>query len=318
VARTGARAVKAGVAAGVTELLPRTPELGDLPAGEVVELPGRGRTFVVDVPGPSPYAPTVMPLHGLSRTASLGWGAGTDALSRHYRVVTFDQRWHGRGIRSAQFRIADCADDVAAVLDLLDIDQAIVAGYSMGGAIAQETWHRHPDRVAGLVLCSTSCMWRDHLGEHLFFPLVSVAMHPLSAYALAKVEAHAALLPESPIFQIDNPHRWSAGEFRSTSLWSLPAVLADLGRFDSRRWLRDIDVPTSVVITERDHAIPAARQRALAGGIRGARTFHHDGGHASVFMDYARWSPVFLEALHDVARRCYGPSLSVQRLRASG
>ena len=318
VARTGARAVRAGVAAGLTELLPRTPDLGDLPEGEVLELPGRGRTFVVDVPGPTPYSPTVMLLHGLSCTAYLGWAAAIDALSQHYRVVTFDQRWHGRGIRSTHFRIADCADDVAAVLDVLEIDQAVVAGYSMGGAIAQETWHRHPDRVAGLVLCSTSCMWRDHLGEHLFFPMVSVAMHPLSAYALAKVEAHAALLPDSPVLDVSNPHRWSAGEFRSTSLWSLPAVLADLGRFDSRRWLGDIDVPTSVVVTERDHAIPAARQRALAEGIPGARTFHHDGGHASVFMDYARWSPVFLEALGDTARRAYGPSLDVQHLRASG
>lgn len=318
IAGRGVKVARAGVVAGLSELLPKTPELGELPRGEIMELPGRGRTYVVDVPGPSPDSPTVVLLHALGCTAYLGWAAAIDSLAQHYRVVTFDQRWHGRGIRSTQFRIADCADDVAGLLDVLDIDQAIVAGYSMGGAIAQETWRRHPDSVSGLVLCSTSCVWRDHVGEQLFFPLVSVAMHPLATYALAKVETRAALLPESPVLQVANPHRWSADEFRSTSLWSMPAVLADLGRFDSRRWLRDVDVPTSVVITERDHAIPPERQRAMADCVRGARTFHHQGGHASVFMDHARWSPVFLEAVHDVALRTYGPTLTVPRMAASG
>jgi 3-oxoadipate enol-lactonase len=318
IAGRGAQVVLAGVAAGLTELLPEAPELRELPRGQIMELPGRGRTYVVDVPGPSPDSPTVVLLHALGCTAYLGWAAAIESLAQHYRVVTFDQRWHGRGIRSTQFRIADCADDVAGLLDVLDIDRALVAGYSMGGAIAQETWRRHPSRVSGLVLCSTSCVWRDHLGEHLFFPLVSVAMHPLTAFALAKVETRAALLPESPVLRVANPHRWSADEFRSTSLWSMPAVLADLGRFDSRRWLRNVNVPTSVVVTDRDHAVPAARQLALAGGIPGSRTFHHRGGHASIFMDHARWTPVFLEAVRDVAARAYGPSMSDTRLRVSG
>ena len=56
----------------------------------------------------------------------------------------------------ARFRLADCADDAAALLDVLGIDQAIVVGYSMGGPIAQLLWHRHPEKVAGLVLCATS------------------------------------------------------------------------------------------------------------------------------------------------------------------
>jgi pimeloyl-ACP methyl ester carboxylesterase len=318
VARTGVTVVRAGLAAGVTELLPDTPQLADLPPGEVVELPGRGRTYVVDVPGPRADSPTVVLLHALGCTAYLGWAATIEALSQDFRVVTFDQRWHGRGIRSSRFRIADCADDVAAVLDVLGIDRALMVGYSMGGAIAQETWHRHPRRVSGLVLCSTSCLWRDHLGERIFFPLVSVAMHPLGAVAMAKVEARAALLADAPVLTVVNPHRWSIDEFRSTSLWSMPEVLAEMGRFDSRRWLRDIDVPTSVVVTDRDHAVPPARQEAMAAAIPGARVFHHGGGHASIFMGHATWSPVFLDAVRDVAVRAHGPLLRVRPVSLSG
>ena len=68
---------------GLREVLPSPPPLGDLPEGEVVDLPGRGRTFVVDVPGPSPEAPTLVLLHGLGCTAYLGWAHAIDELSQH-------------------------------------------------------------------------------------------------------------------------------------------------------------------------------------------------------------------------------------------
>ncbi len=317
-ARKSAQVLRAGVLAGFTELLPKPPELTTLPQGEVVDLAGRGRTFVVDVPGPSPYAPTIVLLHGLACTAYLGWAASVQDLAQHYRVVTFDQRWHGRGIRSTRFKVTDCADDVTAVMDALEIERALIVGYSMGGAIAQETWRRHPHRVAGLVLGSTAATWRDHLGERIFFPMVAMTMHPMASYALAKVELRASLLPDVPDVAIDNPHRWSAAEFRSTSMWSMPEVLADLGRFDSRPWLSSVNVPTAVVVTDRDRAIPRERQLAMAHSIPGATTYHHQGGHASVFLDHARWNPVFLEAVSDVGVRAYGPTVSDNRLRASG
>jgi len=54
-----------------------------------------------------------------------------------------DHRGHGRGIRSAKpFRLADCADDVAALADRLGIETFIPVGYSMGGTVAQLMWRR--------------------------------------------------------------------------------------------------------------------------------------------------------------------------------
>lgn len=307
--RTGLRIARAGAVAGLREVLPTPPPLGDLPEGEIVDLPGRGRTFVVDVPGPSADAPTLVLLHGLGCTAYLGWAHAIDELSQTFRVVTFDQRWHGRGIRSARFRIDDCADDVAAVMDVVGVERALVAGYSLGGAVAQQTWRRHPERVTGLLLCSTASSWRGHLGEKLFFPVMSMAMHPLSAYTLARVELHAALLPESPVRDASDPTRWAKDEFRSTSLWSLPEVLGEMGRHNSLSWLPEVDVPTAVVATERDHTIPTDRQLRMAELIPGAEVFRAPGGHASVFLDAERWTPIFMEAALHTARRAYGPAL---------
>ncbi|HEX4978189.1 MAG TPA: alpha/beta hydrolase, partial [Nocardioides sp.] len=102
--------------------LPPTP----IPQGYVLELPGRGRTYVTDVPGP-PGAPTVLLLHAVGCTGMLTWFRTVEALSTRYRVVTFDQRWHGRGISSERFSLQDCADDVAAVIGELELDDVVVA-----------------------------------------------------------------------------------------------------------------------------------------------------------------------------------------------
>ena len=302
-AATGAVLLRSGVRAGLRRVLPSPPPIASVPEGHVVDLPGRGCTFVVDVPGPTKDAPTIVLLHALGCTAYLSWVATLGELSQHYRVVTFDQRWHGRGIRSPRFRFDDCADDVVGVMDALGVGRAVVAGYSMGGAVAQLTWVRHRERVTGLVLCSTARNYRGKSGERLFFPMMTAAMSPLSRYAFDKVEQLAKTLPEMPAIEVEDPTAWSLCEFRSTSAWSMPEALGELGRFNSAAWITGVDVPTAVVVTERDHAIPARRQRRLAAAIRDARIFTAPGGHASIFLDAERWVPVFLAAVRDVTDR---------------
>jgi 3-oxoadipate enol-lactonase len=298
----GAWVVRQAASAGARRLLPQ-PAFDRIPAGRMVELPGRGSTFVIDVPGPSPTAPTVVLLHALGCTAYLSWAMAIGELSRTYRVVTLDQRWHGRGIRSPRFRFSDCADDVAAVMDELGVERAVIAGYSMGGAVAQLVWRRHPERVAGLVLCSTARNYRGASRERLFFPALTAAMVPLSRHALTRVERLAATLPEMPSMEIADAASWGRAEFRSTSAWSMPEVLSELGRFNSAPWIGGVDVPTAVVVTASDHTIPERRQRRLAASIEGATVHEAPGGHASIVLGATTWVPVFLTAVADVVER---------------
>src|SRR3954453_15798582 len=116
----------------------------DLPAPRPIDLADRGRTCVIDAPGPE-GALTVILLHALATTAALSWYPSVQALSEHYRVIAFDQPGEGRGIQSDHFRLADCADDVVAVADALGVDKFMLVGYSMGGAGGKRTWkaHRH-------------------------------------------------------------------------------------------------------------------------------------------------------------------------------
>ena len=178
-----------------------------------------------------------------------------------------------------------------------------MAGYSLGGAVAQEVWHRHPSRVGGLVLASTARNLRGHVGERMFFPVMTLAMHPLSRVALTKVERVAAALPELPSVEVADGVDWGRAEFRSTSAWSMPEVLGELGRFNSAPWIGSVDVPAAVVVTGRDKAIPTRRQRKLAAAIPDASVYDAPGGHASIVLDHERWAPVFLEAVADVTGR---------------
>jgi 3-oxoadipate enol-lactonase len=281
--------------------LPQT----DIPAGQHVDLPGRGTTYVVDLAGPSPDSPTVLLLHPLGCTGLLGWFPSLATLNTRYRVVVMDQRWHGRGICSDHFRLADCADDAAALVDLLDLGPCILVGYSMGSVVAQLTWYRHRDLVDGLVLCASTSDFRASSPERLFHTGMGMTMAGLRSWAYARSEAMGAraqqlLHSEVPISDL---HRWALAEFRSTSPWAVGQALGKLGRFCSRDWISSVDVPSAVVVTRRDRAIPAERQRALARSIPGATMHEVDGGHASSVLAHERFTPMLLEACASVAAR---------------
>ena len=301
-ASTGARTALRAVARRAVQI----PPVREVPPGRLLELPGRGRTFAVDVPGPE-GAPVLLLLHALACTATLSWYPVIPELSQQYRVIAFDQRWHGRGIRSKRFRLEDCADDAVAVLDALGVDRAVVVGYSMGGSVAQLVWHQHPHRVEGLVLCATARNFRGTRRERLFFPAMSAAMLPLSVYASTRVERLAATLPELPSPTLPGDDRaWGRQEFRSTSAWCAPAVLAALGQFNSAPWISRVDVPTSVVVTTRDHTIPTRRQLRLADAIPGADVVAVDGGHGALVLQADRFGPAVAAAAASVVARGRG------------
>lgn len=274
----------------------------NLPPGRMVDLPGRGRTFVVDVPGPT-GAPTLVLLHALGCTGYLSWFPSILVLAQDYRVVVLDQRWHGRGIRSKRFRLKDCADDVVALADVLAIERFIAVGYSMGGLVAQLLWKRHPHRVEGLVLCATARNFRGARREKFFFPLMTAAMVPLSPYVRKRVERLAGTLPEVPCPPEDASRTWGMAEFRSTSAWSLPAVLRELGRFNSAPWISTVSVPTAVVATAKDHTIPVRRQYRLAAAIPGATVHEVAGGHAALVLKAEAFVPALVEACGSVTDR---------------
>ncbi|WP_435590914.1 alpha/beta fold hydrolase [Nocardia sp. bgisy118] len=280
------------------------PDIAEVPGGRVVELAGRGRTYVVDIPGPE-GAPTVILLHGTASTAYLTWFPALAALAERYRVILFDQRWHGRGIKSPHFSVRDCADDVLAVADAMNVERPLCAGYSLGGVVALTAAHRHPDRVGGLVLCATPYRFREKWRERAFHQVFGAFADAIGPYSLRRLDAFASRLSELPehTWPPGGFERWALEEFRSTSGWALAQVIAEVGRFDASAWLGAISAPTAVVITTRDRAIPVYRQLEMATMIPGA-TIHLAGtGHTGCVFGAERFVPALLDGCAAVAAR---------------
>jgi 3-oxoadipate enol-lactonase len=273
----------------------------DLPPGAAMELPDRGTTFVRQLPGP-PGAPTLLLLHGWTASADLNWFRCYEPLGRHYRVIALDHRGHGRGIRSRKaFRLEDCADDAIAVCDVLGIEQVIPVGYSMGGPVAQLAWRRHPDRVAGLVLCATSGYFVTSREERLSF----LGLSGLAALArLTPLQARNWLTEQ--VYLQRKTSEWEPWAVHEASLHDWRTVLEAgraIGSFSSREWIGEVDVPSAVVITMRDRVVPVRRQVRLFESIRDAEAFRVDGDHDACVAKPDRFIPTLLRACHSVAER---------------
>jgi pimeloyl-ACP methyl ester carboxylesterase len=91
-----------------------------------------------------------------------GWDPRlVEGLSKHFKLVLFDNRGAGRTETSKrEYTIRLFADDTAGLMDALGISKAHILGISMGGAVAQELVLNYPEKVSKLVLCSTYSQWR--------------------------------------------------------------------------------------------------------------------------------------------------------------
>jgi 3-oxoadipate enol-lactonase len=235
-------------------------------------------------------------------TADLNWSSCYASLRRRFRVVAVDHRGHGRGVRSRRrFRLADCADDVVAVADKLGLGTFVPVGYSMGGAIAQLVWHRHPTRVEALVLCATSRNFRGHPMDRLLFGSLAAAG---LATRMTPTGVRRRILERTMANRIEGPWgEWVWSELQHNDPAKLLEAAQAIGSFTSHGWIGDVDVPTAVIVTTRDQLVPTHRQRKLAEAVPGATVYEVDGDHAVVVRAPRVFAPVLVEACLDVTGR---------------
>ncbi len=268
-----------------------------LPPARPVELPA-GTVLLRELPGP-PGAPVLVMLHGWTATADLNFFRVYRALAEHFRVLAFDHRGHGSGIRTrAPFRLEDCADDVVAMADAIGLDRFVALGSSMGGAVAQLLGRRHGTRLCGLVLVATASDFN---------------IDRLSFLGLTGLAAAARLTPEQA-------HRWATGQLylqRKTAAWDGWAkqqatahswrMVAEagraLGRFRADPWLGQLDLPVAVVVTLQDEVVPLTSQIRLFEAIPDAEAFRLDGGHDTAVAHPVRFVREVTRATSSVVGR---------------
>jgi 3-oxoadipate enol-lactonase len=101
------------------------------------------------------HRPVVVLSHSLATSMDI-WAYQLPLLAHRFRVLLYDLRGHGRSAApGGSYTLLELASDVAALLDHLHISRAAFVGLSIGGMIAQVFALQYPDKLSGLVLCST-------------------------------------------------------------------------------------------------------------------------------------------------------------------
>jgi pimeloyl-ACP methyl ester carboxylesterase len=235
----------------------------------------------------------------------MGLGAGGGVWEQHVKVyernftcVLIDNRGVGRSpIPPGPYTTAEMADDVAALMDRIGIDTAMVNGISMGGAIAQSLALRHPRKVSKLVLVSS---WArcDAYAKAVF-------MHFQEARAGMSPAAFMRLLQlwiwTPGFFDAHEEEMAKAQDEAGANPQPQPAFIAQCEAcitHDTQDDLSSIKVPTLITAGDLDIFTPLVFAQELRSGIPSSHLSIFAGsGHAHHWEDIARFNQETTEFL---------------------
>lgn len=196
------------------------------------------------------------------------WDPLAERLGRDAAVLSFDCRGHGAsGAGAAEYSVALFADDLAALMDHVGWDRALVAGASMGGCVSLAFAQAYPARVAGLGLIDTTAWY----GEQAPQQWEERARKALDGGLQALVEFQVTRW-FSDAFRAAHPEVVSAAVevFLRNDPRAYAASCRMLGAADLRPALASIRVPTAVLVGEEDYATPISMAEALQRDIEGS------------------------------------------------
>ena len=199
------------------------------------------------------------------------WTGNLPALSRDRQVVTWDIRGHGRSDSPddpAQYSEALSVDDMAALLDLVGADQAVVGGLSLGGYLSLAFHVRFPDRVAALVVCNAGPGYRRDEAR--------------AQWNTERAERYATQFEQQGLAALGTSPEVVASQQRNP-LGLARAARGILAQHDSQVFdsLTTISVPTLIVVGANDAPFLVAAD-VMAAKIPGAtKVVLADAGHAS-------------------------------------
>lgn len=254
-------------------------------------------TLHYDDLGPADGIPVVL-VHGHPFNRTM-WAPQAKALAAvGHRVITPDLRGYGdSGVTPGKVLLSCFADDIAALLDHLGIERAVVGGVSMGGQIAMEFFRRHPQRVRALVLSDTSApaetdegrQFRNRLADRL----LAEGMDTFAEEVIDKMLAsyNVAALPDVAAHVL--------GMMRSTDPRGAAAALRGRAEHpDYRETLADVSVPVLIVVGADDVYTPLSDAQEIQRHAAHARlTVIDQAGHLPCAEQPERFNTALLAFL---------------------
>jgi 3-oxoadipate enol-lactonase len=229
----------------------------------------------VQVEGPE-RAPVLMLSNSLGATLHM-WDLQAPELARHFRLVRYDRRGHGKsGVSPGPYTMERLGRDVLAILDALRIDKVNWCGLSMGGMVGQWLGAHAPARVDKLILSNTSSYypdktpWHDRIRAVREGGIAAVADRVLGAWF---TKDFAAREPETVA-------RMKA-MMLATPVAGYIANCEAVRDMDHREILRAIRAPTLVIAGRHDPATPVEAGEFIRSRIPGASMHVIDAAHVA-------------------------------------
>jgi len=249
--------------------------------------------------------PPLVLLHAFPLSSQM-WAAQRGGLSREADVITVDQR--GFGESAAPDAVADVppdlavvAEDLAMLLDRLELPDVVLGGLSMGGYVAMAFLRRHADRVRGLILANTkaSADTPEAAANRL---RVAGAVEQAGDTEFLIPELAPKLLGESNrrrdpqlVHRVESMLRAAPP---AAVAWAQRAMAARPDSFDV---LRDVEVPVLVVAGDEDALMPRSEAQAMAAAVKDPElVFIPDAGHLTA-LEAPR---EFNAAVSEFLKRC--------------
>ncbi len=212
----------------------------------------------------------VVLLHGYPFNRSL-WNEQVGALSNSYRVITPDLRGLGESdATQGPATMNRMAQDMALLLDQLEVSRAVVGGLSMGGYVALAFYKQFPSRVRSLILADTRAQADTEEGKQTRFQQAEKALAEGMA-GIADSMLPKLLTPETVSKRPDLVKRVRDMMLKTKPEGAAGALLGMAERDDQTPVLSQISCPTLILVGREDPITPVADSEKMNREIAGSR-----------------------------------------------
>ncbi|OEJ40008.1 hydrolase [Streptomyces agglomeratus] len=201
--------------------------------------------------------------HPFDRTM---WAPQVDAFTPTHRVIAPDLRGYGESdVVPGITPLSSFADDIAALLDHLGIERAVLGGLSMGGQIVMECYRLFPHRITGLVLADTFPAAETQEGKRSRNAAADrLLAEGMKGYADEVLDRMVAPYNTEAAAHV---HRMMTA---ASPEGAAAALRGRAQRSDYRDLLTRVSVPTLVVVGRDDTYTPVADAEAMHAAIPGS------------------------------------------------
>jgi 3-oxoadipate enol-lactonase len=234
-----------------------------------------GVEFNVTLDGPE-NKPPLMLSNSLGTNLHM-WDPQIPELTKHFRVIRYDSRGHGKsGAPDGPYSIDELGRDALAIMDALELDQVHWIGLSKGGMIGQWLLTHAPERIGRAVLANTGShmpppdLWNQRIRTALDKGMEELTPGVIERWFTPEFRAREPDTVEKIVRMLHTtpPHGYAGS----------CSAIRDM---DQRESIRSVTNPVLVVVGSRDPATPPEMGKHIASTIRGARIVTLDAAHLS-------------------------------------